>query len=178
MSNQPKQPNIAMPSFRVFFSSLAAVALGACASVKPMPSPQPSWAHATGQIQTSGGAVDIVGEIAIRYDDQHFLAEISKGPSLPLLRIYAEGPHGETVTVRGALARGTWSGPASEAPDALKGIVALPEVFQWAKARAAGDKSYSIRTPDVKTGGRRVGKDLTYLEYTRLNEKIVLRLQP
>jgi hypothetical protein len=165
-----------MHSLRIFLTAAVAVSLAACAT--PIPSPQPTWKQATGQIQTRGGATPLVGEIAIRYDDENFLAEITKGPSLPLLKIYAKGLHAEEVTARGALARGTWKGSPADAPEALQAWVALPEVFHWAQARKEGDRSYSIQLQGLKTGGRRVGEDLTYLQYERGGEQIILRLEP
>jgi hypothetical protein len=163
-------------SLRALFSCAAILLGGACASHTPIPGPQASWSQATGQIQTTGGAVPIVGEIAVRYDADNFLAEITKGPGLPLLKIYGKGAHSELVTVRGALARGSWSGSPATAPAALQAWVALPEAFHWARAKADG-QPYSIELPGVITGAHRVGKDLTYLEYTRGGEKIICHLQ-
>lgn len=165
-----------MHSLRILFTAALVAFFTGCAT--QIPSPQPTWKQATGQIQSRGGATPIVGEIAIRYDDENFLAEITKGPSLPLLKIYAKGLHAEEVTARGALARGTWKGSPAEAPEALQALVALPEVFHWAQARKDGDRSYAIQLPGLTTAGRRAGDDLAYLEYERGGEKIILRLQP
>ena len=164
-----------MHSLRLLFAAAIAVTLTACAT--QFPSPNASWKQATGQIQTRGGATPIVGEIAIRFDDENFLAEITKGPSLPLLKIYAKGLHAEEVTVRGALARGTWQGSPADAPPELQAWVALPEVFHWAQARKDGDRSYSIQLQGLKTGGRRSGEELSYLQYERGGEEVILRLQ-
>ena len=164
-----------MHPLRILSMAATATLFVACAT--PIPSPQPSWKQATGQVQTRGGATEVVGEIAIRYDDENFLAEITKGPSLPLLRIYAKGPHAEEVTVRGALAKGTWTGTPAQAPEALQAWVALPEAFHWAQARKDGDRTYSIQLPGVKTGGRKAGSNLAYLEYERGGEQIILRFQ-
>jgi hypothetical protein len=163
-------------SLRALFSCAAILLIGACASHTSIPAPQASWSQATGQIQTSGGAVPIVGEIAVRYDAENFLAEITKGPGLPLLKIYGKGPHAEQVTVQGALARGGWSGSPADAPVALQAWVALPEVFHWARAQL-DRMPYSIELQGVKTGAHRAGKDLTLLEYTRGGEKIICHLQ-
>src|SRR5687768_2016899 len=113
-------------------TTLAAVAgLAGCAST-PIPNPEPAWSQATGQIQSTGGKTAIVGEIVIRYDRENFLAEITKGPALPLLQIYAKGAKGDAVVARGALARGTWSGSPDKAPPALQGWAALPAAFHEA----------------------------------------------
>lgn len=131
-----------------------AVGLAGCASTT-IPNPQPAWSQATGQVQSTGGKTPIVGEIVIRYDRENFLAEITKGPALPLLRIYAKGAKGEAVVARGALARGTWSGSADKAPPALQGWAALPGAFHEAHARG----------------------NLSSIKIERGEEKIVCRLQ-
>ena len=165
-----------MQPLRILFTTATAILFSACAT--PIPSPQPSWKQASGQIQTRGGKTQVVGEIAIRYDDENFLAEITKGPSLPLLKIYGKGLHADEVIAQGALARGTWKGAPVNAPAALQAWVALPEAFHWAEARKDGDRSYSIQLPGVTTGGRRTGGKLAYLEYARGGEQIILHLQP
>lgn len=165
-----------MNSIRLSTALAGIVSLGACATA-PIPAPQPSWKQTTGQIQASGGSVALVGDIAIRYDQENFLAEITKGPGLPLLRLYAKGAHGEQIVASGALGRGSWSGPAASAPAALQAWAALPEVFHWAQAQARGDQSYRINLQGVTTGGRRAGGTVTYLEYQRGGEKVVARLQ-
>jgi hypothetical protein len=134
-----------------FFALTASIILAGCAST-PIPNPQSSWSQATGQIQSTGGKVAIVGEIVIRYDAENFLAEITKGPALPLLRIYAKGDH---VVARGALARGTWSGSPAKAPASLQAWAALPAAFQQARARG----------------------DITSVTLEKGGEKIVCRLQ-
>jgi hypothetical protein len=164
-----------MQPLRALYSLTIALFISACAA--PMPSPQSSWKQATGQIQSSGGTTPIVGEIAIRYDDQNFLAEITKGPSLPLLKIYAKGAHAEEVVVRGALARGSWKGAPAAAPAALQAWVALPEVFHWALAQKDRNPFYTINLPGIKTAGSRDGDALKHFEYTREGEKVVVRLQ-
>lgn len=111
----------------------AAFALCACSSLSPMPTPAKTWAQHTGQIQTTGGARNIVGEITIRADRENFLAEITKGPGLGLLTIYA---HGEDVRIRGPLAGGSYEGKAAQAPQKLKAWAALPGAFHSAQAHA------------------------------------------
>ena len=116
--------------------SAASLALCACSSLSPMPTPAKSWAQHTGQIQTSGGARNIVGEITIRADRENFLAEITKGPGLQLLTIYAHGTLGEEVQIRGPLAGGSYQGKAADAPEKLRAWAALPGAFHSAQTQA------------------------------------------
>ena len=154
---------------------LSVFAFASCAT-HAIPTPQPNWAQATGQIQTTGGRIAIVAEIAVRHDAANFLAEISKGPGAPLMRIYAKGAHGEQVTVRGD--RGSWSGSPSRAPKALQAFAALPEVFQWAQAQRRGDTAYALSLSDVQAAPQRSVGGYTVLEYQRNGEKVVARFQP
>ena len=157
--------------------SFLALSFAGCAFVGALPHPQATWAQATGQIQASGGQTPIVGEIAIRHDDRNFLAEVTKGPSLPLLKIYATGSHGEEVTLRGALARGAWRGAPAKAPENLRAWAALPEVFHWAHRHANGDDSYRINAPGIQYNARHTEGGMTYLELRSGRERIICRLQ-
>lgn len=157
-------------------SALSAIFLAGCAAMSPIPAPQPSWNQATGQIQSSGGTTDVVGEITIRADTENFLAEVTKGPGLPLLRIYAKGAHPREVIIRGALARGGWKGDPANAPEALQGWALLPEVFHWAHAGAKGDGNFVFSKADVNRGARRKGNVIVYFDYKRGGEKIVCHL--
>ncbi len=78
-----------------------------------------------------------MGEISIRADGENFLAEISKGPGLQLLTIYAHGTHGEDVRIRGPLAGSSYEGKAAHAPQKLQAWAALPEAFHSAQSRRA-----------------------------------------
>lgn len=144
--------------------------------VTPIPFPRTSWQQTTGQIQPSGGAKGAVGEITIRADADHFLAEVTKGPGLRLLRVYASGAHPEKVLVRGALLRRGWRGKPADAPAGLQAWAVLPEAFHWAQSRAGGDKTFLFSVADVERGGRTEGGKLVYLDIERGGERIVCRL--
>lgn len=149
----------------------ATVLFSGCAS--QIPAPQSNWGQATGQIQSRGGKTAIVGEIAIRHDRENFLAEISKGPGVPLLTLYAKGAHGEQVSAKSSLSALGWSGSAANAPTALKAWAALPEVFHLAQARAAGDRGFALQLSDVKI----ISAKPTAVEYERNGETVICRLQ-
>ena len=127
-------------------------------------------------VKVACAEVPVVGEIAIRYDNQNFLAEVTKGPSLPLVRIHAVGARPERVVVRGVLARGTWSGSPAKAPEALKAWVALPEAFHHAQARARGDNSSPISLADTKVDTTHSGGKVTSIEIERDGQRIICRL--
>lgn len=159
---------------RLLLAVLGLCALTGCAG--RIPDPQPQWAQATGQIQSTGGKLAIVGDIVIRHDPENFLAEISKGPSSPLLRLYAKGAHGEKVTAH-VPGRGGWSGSPASAPGVFKSWAVLPEVFQWAQSQAKGSNAVALQTPGIQPSVRTSGKKVTYLEYRIGEERILCRLQ-
>ena len=160
-----------MNSLRIFTTLAIVASLSACASRAPQP--QPTWGQATGQVQSRGGKTAIVGEIVIRHDRENFLAEISKGPGVPLLTLYGKGAHAEKVSARSSLSTLGWSGSPTKAPAALKAWSALPEVFHLAQARARGDRAFALSIPDVKV----ITAKPSAIEYERGGEKIVCRLQ-
>lgn len=64
----------------------AALFLGACSATAPVK----GGTERHGQVKFSSAKEQIVGEIAIRHDKNHFHAEITKGPGVPLLTISAK----------------------------------------------------------------------------------------
>ena len=125
--------------FKSLIFIAVAFAVCACSNFSPLPTPAKSWTQHTGQIQTSGGARNIVGEITIRADRENFLAEITKGPGLQLLTIYVHGALGEEVQIQGPLAGGSYQGKTADAPEKLRAWAALPGAFHLAQARARSE---------------------------------------
>jgi hypothetical protein len=154
-----------VPLRRLSRTALAAAALllPACSLMVTHPKPQAGWTQRTGQIKLASKDVNIVGDIVIRHDSENFLAEISKGAGLPMLKLSATfgvepgiGRHMLMVRATGPLARGGWTvkprrvtrGINPNAKINSRPWAALPEVFQWAESLAAG-RSFDTRLPDV-----------------------------
>ena len=161
---------------KLLLSSACALALCACSAFTPIPKPEKSWAQHTGQIQTIGGTMGIVGEISIRSDANNFLAEISKGPGVRLLTIYAHGAHGEEILVRGPLAGSAYQGSAANAHGRLQSWAALPDVFHWAAAHARGDWKFTTRLPGIESIARSKAGRMESFEFTRGGETITCKL--
>lgn len=171
-------------------AALAAATLlfGACSALIVHPKPTASWTQRSGQVKFSSGDTKIVGDIVIRHDAENFLAEISKGPGLPMLTLSAKFgtdpklktlPEKHVLMVRatGPLSRGGWIwNPASMtkehalfAPN-MKGSsrawAALPEVFEWAECHGRGE-DFRVCFPDL-TIHANSGKDgVRAFDYTR-----------
>lgn len=161
----------------------AALFLGACSTTT-------AWKGGTerhGQVQFSSAKEHIVGEIAIRHDNEHFHAEITKGPGVPLLTISAkfgidskskENKEWQMISshVSGPLAHGriTYSpkdfakkGAASEKLSApIYAWSALPEVFMWGEGEATGAR-VRVTLPNLATHSRTRNGHVGYFDYSR-----------
>lgn len=152
---------------RIRLPHLAAVVaplfLASCATMISHPTPSASWTERSGQVKFSSADASVVGEIVIRHDADNFVAEISKGAGLPLLKLSASfgtgaGGSREMLAVRatGPLARGGWTLKPESVSDGMnpntkihsRPWAALPEVFQWGEAVAKGGK-FEVRLPDI-----------------------------
>ena len=164
--------------------------------------PRPSNAtQRNGQVKFTSPGEDIIGEIAIRYDADHFLAEITKGPGVPLLSISAkfgtvkfsrETPassqtptkHMLVVHATGPLAHGgfTWrpelNTEQNYSQKKLKAHYrawsALPEVFMWGEAKAKGE-TYQVCLPDLIMDFRTRNGEIAGFRYVRLDPYEVRR---
>ena len=168
-SPQTAPRRIARTAARV---ALAAVTLlfGACSALVFHPKPAPSWTQRSGQVKFSSAKVNFVGDIVIRHDDRNFVAEISKGPGVPLLKLSAKfgadpklkalpENHMLVVKATGPLSRGGWTWnpksltttrilfPPNMKP-AARAWAALPEVFQWGNEQAKG-ADFRVCLPDI-----------------------------
>ena len=192
MNSQPEIPKTTIHprAIAILRAALAAVPLffGACSALIVHPKPAASWKQRSGQVQFSSGDVKIVGDIVIRHDGENFLAEISKGPGLPMLTLSAKfgadpklktlpEKHMLSMQATGPLAKGGWTWtPESmtnertlftpNMKDSSRAWAALPEVFAWAEARGKGEQ-FRVCFPDITMGGD-TGKDgVRWFNYQR-----------
>ena len=167
--------------------ALATLLLGACSATAPKSTASANMTERHGQVKFSGSGEQIVGDIAVQHDGKHFRAEITKGPGVPLLKLYARfGPdpkmkesgenHLRVVTATGPLAHGGWTWrprylAKPTASDRLKdpshAWAALPEVFMWGEAEAKGE-SFRVCLPDVVMHARTQDGKVERFDYQRL----------
>ena len=94
-------------------------------------SPEPDWQSQIGQLQYRGPKISLIGDVLVRYSNRgDFELNFTKGPGVTLLTVRQDD---KFVRVSGPLARGSWSGPPSEAPARLRGWVSLREVLLRSK---------------------------------------------
>lgn len=173
--------------FRILRSALALAPLvfAACSSTIPSKF-SANVVERHGQVKFSSATEDIVGDIAIIHDEDHFRAEITKGPGLPLLKLYArfgrdpktpdvEENHLRYVRATGPLAGGAWSWRPNELADkrhsenlkkSSRAWVALPEVFMWGEALAKGEP-FRVTLPDVVMHARVTEGQVKRVDYSR-----------
>ena len=164
--------------------ALAALTFGACSTTQTKPAADMAERH--GQVQFSSASEQIVGEIAIRHDQKHFYADITKGPGVPLLKISARfgtDPKEKDSTERqlrsvsatGPLAHGGWTwrpsslakkSSAEKLKDSSRAWAALPEVFMWGEAQAKGE-AFRVCLPDIVMHARVSGEQVKRFDYSR-----------
>src|SRR4051794_1919216 len=94
--------------------------------------PEPNWQSKVGQLQYRGAKTSLIGEVLVRYSTQgDFELTFSKGPGVTLLLVQQDD---NFVRVSGPLARGSWSGPPSQAPVRLRGWISLRELLLRSKS--------------------------------------------
>lgn len=159
----------------------------ACSALIAHPQPSANAIQRSGQVKFSSSEEKIVGDIILRYDEKNFLAEITKGPGVPLLTLSAEfgsGPNVEKLKERhmlavratGPLSHGGWTLKPKEltkksySPGKLKdpsrAWAALPEVFMWGDSIAKGT-AFQVRLPDITMHARTGDDEVVGFDYNR-----------
>ncbi len=109
------------------------VGLTSCQTIHQFLGPARDWQARHGQLLYRGKRTTLIGEVLVRFSKAgDFELTFTKGPGIPLLEVRQDA---NFVSVRGPLARGSWSGPSARAPARLRGWVQLREVLM-----AAGEK--------------------------------------
>jgi hypothetical protein len=104
---------------------LVAVLLSACAttSTHQFATPAADWKTKAGQLSYNSPRMSLIGEVLVRYSSAgDFELSFSKGPAVTLLTVRQDA---QFASAEGPLARGRWSGPTANAPERLRGWLAL-----------------------------------------------------
>jgi hypothetical protein len=112
-----------------------AFALSSCETVRhQFAGPARDWQARNGQLLYHGKRTTLIGEVLVRFSKAgDFELTFTKGPGVALLEVRQDA---NFASVKGPLARGSWSGPSAQAPARLRGWLQLRE-----KLMASGDKS-------------------------------------
>ena len=102
--------------------------------------PSSGWQAKTGQLMYRGANTTLIGDAVVRFSTTaDFELTVSKGPGITLLFLRQDATFAE---VTGAFARQGWSGPVQQAPQQLRGWLALRDQF----VRAANQKTLRYAT--------------------------------
>jgi hypothetical protein len=89
--------------------------------------PGRDWQTKNGQLQYRGPNISLIGEVLVRFSKEGDLElTFTKGPGVALMMIRQNASF---VRVTGPLARGSWSGPAANAPARLRGWLELRDLL-------------------------------------------------
>jgi hypothetical protein len=116
-----------MPIVRVILIALAIVDLTGCATMSQHQFAEPtrSWQAKSGQLMYRTANTTLIGDVLVRFSTAgDFELTFSKGPGVTLLSLRQDASFAE---VKGAFARGGWSGPVDQAPQQLRGWLSLRE---------------------------------------------------
>jgi hypothetical protein len=115
---------------------LAIVDLTGCAtsSRHQFTEPTSAWRTRAGQLLYAAPNRTLIGDVVVRYSDAgDFELNLSKGPGVTLLSLRQDATFAE---VKGAMARGGWSGPIDRAPKQLRAWLELRDKIIAALATA------------------------------------------
>jgi hypothetical protein len=101
----------------------------------------------------------LIGDVLLRFSTHgDFELTVSKGPGVTLLSLRQDATFAE---VKGAFARGGWSGPVEQAPQQLRGWLGLRDKL-----------IHSVATGRVRPSG---GQDRQTVRYVTGNETFLFR---
>jgi hypothetical protein len=134
---------------RVILAWSAIASLAGCAGVgHQFAPPSGDWQTRSGQLLYRNARTSVIGEVVVRYSNAgSFELTFSKGPGLTLFVINQEE---NFVRFSGPLARGSWSGPPTQAPARLRGWLQVREKLLANKDRqsirhVAGAETFLFR---------------------------------
>ncbi len=117
-----------MPHRVLLLLSVIAFGLTSCETVHhQFAGPALDWQARNGQLLYRGSRTTLIGEVLVRFSKAgDFELTFTKGPGVTLLTVRQDA---NFARVSGPLARGSWSGPSSQAPLRLRGWVQLRDIL-------------------------------------------------
>lgn len=115
---------------------LLALVLAGCSTTSShqFADPGRDWQARNGQLLYKSAKTSLIGEVLVRFSrGGDFELTFSKGPGVALLQVRQDA---NFASLKGPLARGSWSGPTGQAPARLRGWLQLRD-----KLMASGGKT-------------------------------------
>jgi hypothetical protein len=110
--------------------------------------PTAGWQTKTGQLMYRSAKITLIGDALVRFSKTgDFELTVSKGPGITLLSLRQDAAFAE---VKGGFAHQGWSGPVEQAPQQLRGWLALRNQFLHAPNQkimrfTAGNEAFLFR---------------------------------
>jgi hypothetical protein len=122
----------------IMILTMIALGLTSCQTIRHhFLDPSRDWQARNGQLLYRGKKTTLIGEVLVRFSKAgDFELTFTKGPGIALLEVRQDA---NFASVKGPLARGSWSGPSAQAPMRLRGWLQLREELM-----ASGEKT-SVR---------------------------------
>jgi hypothetical protein len=104
------------------------VALTSCQTIRhQFLNPSRDWQAKIGQLLYKGRKTTLIGEVLVRFSKSGDLElTFTKGPGITLMELRQDD---RFASVKGPLARGSWSGPVASAPLRLQGWLELRQLL-------------------------------------------------
>ena len=123
--------------------------LGGCQTLRHhFLDPSQDWQARSGQLLYHGRRTTLIGEVLVRYSKGgDFELTFTKGPGITLLELRQDA---NFASVKGPLARGSWSGANAESPPRLQGWLQLRDLLMGARDKtsirhSAGAETFVFR---------------------------------
>ena len=110
--------------------------------------PSRDWQARVGQLLYKGKRTTLIGEVLVRFSKSGDLElTFTKGPGIILLELRQDD---HFASVKGPLARGSWSGPVASAPPRLQGWLELRQLLMASNGKpsfshTAGPETFVFR---------------------------------
>jgi len=125
------------------------LALTSCQTIRhQFLNPSRDWQARVGQLLYKGKKTTLIGEVLVRFSNKGDLElTFTKGPGITLLELRQDD---HFASVKGPLARGSWSGAIESAPPRLEGWLELRKLLlashdQPSLTHTAGPESFIFR---------------------------------
>jgi hypothetical protein len=121
--------------YLTWFLATASFCVTSCATVSrhEFSEPAANWQIKTGQLMYRTPTTTLIGDVLVGFSKSgDFELTVSKGPGVTLLSLRQDATFAD---VKGALARGGWSGPVKQAPQQLRGWLGLRNKLIYSQDR-------------------------------------------
>ena len=123
---------------KIIAALFAVALLAGCQTPHQFATPDKSWKTHIGQLKYGDKTRTIIGDVVVqRRGTEDFQLDFQKAGGIPLLTLREDAT---TARIEGLLARGSWQGAPSTAPEHLRNWLLLRDV--WVASSSGGSVSF------------------------------------